>query len=358
METASSLDLGQVPGNKGRVLRALQGRFLEFVKVLNLPERTLFSVADDLNADAYAIAAQADHAITLTYGALATYAHLMFALACDVTLFGFWPGRTSHLPDNIAEIRTYCRELLEAAGSRGGAASFVDHPLDDAWLRYYPQDAQGKKIALGMADIALEFLLLHELGHVCKGHVGFRRKGRPRYVMPEAPTPVKVIPVDQRRAMEWDADTTAARWLAYLLYQDKLLLHDVSVTFPDPFQRLVSVLFALMLTLRAFPGWGEAVAPLSGEYPHPKLRVGRIVACIQCALSALDRPDIDKALARASETASLLEDHLGLSIYPASDFTAGETQEILAELERQAAGYRPAFQPFEVRFRLPNRAGS
>lgn len=353
MTAVASLNLEQVSGNKGQLLRALENRFLKFVKVLNLIETTQFSIHDDLEANAYAIHSQVDHEVAMTYGAVATYSNLMFALACDAQSFTEQQGVPYTQPANIEEIRAYCRSLLDVDNPKTSVCELVDHPLDDSWVRYFPRDMQRKKIALGLADTALEFLLLHEFGHVCNGHVGYQRGETPRHIMPEAPMKIVKIPKPIRQVMEWDADTVAARWLAYLLHRNKMLLHNVSVTFPDPLDRMTSILFGIILTFRAFPGWGASIKTLDKSgYPHPRLRLEKFVRCIYGDLVLLNNSTINLALQRAYGAASRLEDILGIEICPSSDLSESDIQDAMVDLNRSSSEYRDLFKPYELRFRL------
>jgi hypothetical protein len=353
MTAIANLNLEQVSGNKGRLLRALETRFIEFIEVVNLVEATQFSIHDDLEANAYAIHSQVDHEVAMTYGALATYSNLMYALACDAQLFTEQQGASYVQPSNIEEIRTYCRLLLDVDNPENSVCELVDHPLDDSWVRYFPRDMQRKKIALGLTDTALEFLLLHEFGHVCKGHVGYQRGEALRHIMPEAPMKIVKIPKPIRQVMEWDADTVAARWLAYLLHRNKMLLHDVSLTFPDPFNRMTSILFGIILTFRAFPGWGASVEILDKSgYPHPKLRLEKFVRYIYGDLVRLNNSIINLALQRAYDMASRLEDILGVEICPSSDLSESDIQDAIVDLNRRCSEYRDLFKPYELKFRL------
>ncbi len=158
-------------------------------------------------------------------------------------------------------------------------------PMTDgqsACVCYFPADEERMAFAMMLADLALEFIIFHELGHVLGGHLELSSHRLGQSQMSEANSPVEMRNMVLRQVLEIDADFFAAHVDGIVTFWQGT--HESwSETFCWPGvsskdAAIMAYAFAIGVLFRVLERDGDFPASMGDSHPHPAVRCNSAVS--------------------------------------------------------------------------------
>ncbi len=152
----------------------------------------------------------------------------------------------------------------------------------DASACCLPADEERIAAAMMLADIALEFIIYHEVGHVLGGHLELSSRRLGRAKMSEANTPVEVRNMVLSQVLELDADLFAAHVDGIVTFwQGTHESWSETFCWPGVSSRDAAIMayaFAIGVLFRVLERDGDLPASMGDSHPHPAVRCNSAVS--------------------------------------------------------------------------------
>lgn len=268
-----------LPGHLGQIANAVEQRFSAAAKTFRETHSIVppisISIVENDDLDAVAEFNSSGYRILLFSGLLKAVYDTAFALLADPDVLVCVGKRAEPRGANIPAVRSYYRALL-GDGYRGVVAELrgqADQP--DRFPFIQPGDPERISYALGLGNLAIEYIVEHEFAHIRAGHCDYLAT----LGLTSACHETLRSDFDEERArlnrsIEWHADTVAARSVGMLLIKRRAMLQNINAVFTDGTSHLGAWALATMLVFRVLggdldQGIGDTTAR---SHPHPLLR--------------------------------------------------------------------------------------
>lgn len=141
---------------------------------------------------------------------------------------------------------------------------------------FLPKAQTRVTLANVLADLALEFLIYHEIGHVVGGHLEIPRNGGRVSAISEFQQPAKTDSLTLQHVLELDADAFACHATSSIHNHDQMakLLHDLFSPEQEPHDfALHTYLSSIGILFRVlFPTAPRVPTARKSSHPHPGVR--------------------------------------------------------------------------------------
>jgi len=143
---------------------------------------------------------------------------------------------------------------------------------------FFPKDETRMMLAQVLAELALEFLIYHEIGHIVGGHLEIPRNGHGLSTIPEFQYAINE-PGDStfQHVLECDADAFACHTTFWVHTREKMavLMRDLlnaSEWQPKDFALLIYIMAVGVLFRVLYPDAPRTIRAYKSSHPHPAIR--------------------------------------------------------------------------------------
>lgn len=162
--------------------------------------------------------------------------------------------------------------------------------------RWIPEIAQRCTYASILSEIAIDFLFLHEMGHLLRGHSPFRREilkiFEPLTAFGDTKDSEDFCLVNH--ALEYDADWFAMKYIIDFSIRDQLPLSKLNNLIDHPRFLFETIIIAIVLVILSGDlSRYETIKYKNRIHPHPYWRFLTLYAVIDCTLGEL-HPELKK----------------------------------------------------------------
>jgi hypothetical protein len=300
-------------------------------------DKLTLASTDDIVLDAYSMPWEDGFSLRVSLGTLLALDDWCFRLCCNADFLSFdpmqqgkrvWPGCTCLWPQvsgAVQQIKRYydsamqfrpdlnpldapplvLRNRLEVnlgdpALSSTLLAAMLEHHMVrqiegsfHSLSRYYsgvPFENEGRcRLAYLMVEIALAWIIMHEEGHYCEGHLLYLRElgrdGRNDFRLNETRDRYDSIDEEHmRKVMEWQADRAATWGVVDVFYRPELFKILPPYAQQEPSHWLTRVLLASIGAAILLLQKAQAINGASSAYPSPRTR---LVAMLDAAFARI-----------------------------------------------------------------------
>lgn len=149
---------------------------------------------------------------------------------------------------------------------------FLSRTLSSTFFSAVPIDAERLELAEFLFEVGVGFILLHEEGHYCNGHLQWYEDKHRIGCIEEGGGQVSAISGSERRVLEWQADRTAIRAVIDVFFRRENLARLPEYTKRSPvwlFRAIIAAVGSVILILQKRAGSGVH----SEFYPSEKTRL-------------------------------------------------------------------------------------
>lgn len=298
-------------------LQVAQGLTRAFAKMVGKPElaaRVNVAFVSDLEFQAEAWSNHGQHHISISAATPAIVQGIFFEIVRFTNPFalGLESGSTHDEPGSF-RVRRY---LEGDSNAPTAVAAAIGRVLDEAM----PEHKWQRQLAGSLAELAMVFVVAHELSHVVLGHTQLLGEHRGIGIA-EARPAARRSPGRVLRAWELHADRYAFNFLWSYAFNDpprrRRLLRTLKCTGQEPSLDLVGRLCYSVSFIFLLLSQGDARVRVSGSHPSPLQRT-TLIATQAATLMEAQHPDLAAgafdAVTRGHDLAEAAWQRLGLEV--------------------------------------------